>query len=92
MCIGPFAPKAPKMMTLPDLSTANRAATDEVSTLPEGRDAKTKENVARVTYGANKKQSGPSGAKKTGTSALSIGGYLNTGDAAQGNNTTGLNV
>ena len=92
MCIGPFAPKPPKMLALPDLGASNRAATDEVSTPVEGRDAKTKDDLARVNLGANKKQSGPSGSKKTGTNALSIGGYLNTGNVAQGNNTTGLNV
>jgi len=92
MCIGPFAPKAPKMVSLPDLDAANRSATDQVSTPPEGRDVKTKQDIASVTYGTNKKQSGSAAASRTGTGALTIAKQMNTGNINQGNNTTGLNV
>ena len=91
MCVGPFrAPKAPKMMALPDLGAANRVTTDQVGQLPTARDTTSKDETASVTYGTNKKQSGPAAAKKRGTAALTI--PLNTGEVAQGNNTTGLNV
>jgi len=92
MCIGPFAPKAPKMMALPDLAASNRAATDKVGQLPTARDTKTASDVASVNYGTNKKQSGPAAGNKTGTAALTIDKQLNTGNIAQGNNTGGLNV
>ena len=92
MCIGPFAPKPPKVMQLPDLSGANRAATDEVSAIQEGRDAKTKDDTTSIVYGSNKKQSGPAAGKRTGTGALSISQYLNTGNTTQGDSTGGLNV
>tara|TARA_R100000152_G_scaffold8549_1_gene3433 strand:+ start:206 stop:481 length:276 start_codon:yes stop_codon:yes gene_type:complete len=91
MCFGPFAPKEPKVATLPNVDVANRAATDEVSKLPEGKETKTDKDLARVKYGANKK-SGAGAAARTGTSALTIGKDVNTGNIAQGSNTTGLNV
>ena len=91
MCVGPFrAPKAPKMFALPDLGAANRLAKDDVGMLPQTRDTISKDKTASVTYGTNKKQSGPAASKKRGTAALTI--PLNTGEVAQGNNTTGLNV
>tara|TARA_B100000902_G_scaffold305162_1_gene293546 strand:- start:3241 stop:3519 length:279 start_codon:yes stop_codon:yes gene_type:complete len=92
MCIGPFAPKAPKMLALPDLSASNRAATDNVGELPAARQTKSATDVASVSYGTNKKQSGPAAGKKTGTAALTIDKQLNTGNINQGSNTTGLNV
>ena len=91
MCVGGlFKSKTPTMMPLPDLGAANRLAKDDVGMLPQTRDTTSKDQTASITYGTNKKQSGPAASKKRGTAALTI--PLNTGEVAQGNNTTGLNV
>jgi len=92
MCFGPFAPKQPEFMAVPDMSAANRLASDQVGELPATREAKSPDDTASVIYGTNKKQSGPAAGKKTGTAALTIDKQLNTGNIAQGRNTTGLNV
>ena len=92
MCFGPFAPKAPKMMALSDLSAANRKATDEASVLQEGREQKKPDDIARVNIGSTKKQT--TAAQARGSSALTIDRHINTGELAQGpgGNTGGLNV
>jgi len=92
MCIGPFAPKAPKMLAMPDLGASNQAATDQVGQLPGARDTKTASDIASVNYGTNKKQSGPAAGNKTGTAALTIDKQFNTGNTNQGSNTGGINV
>jgi len=94
MCFGPFAPKQPKMMQLSDLSAANRKATDEASTLQEGREQRTADDIAKVNIGSTKKQSSPATAQRRGAGALTIDRHINTGELAQGpgGNTGGLNV
>ena len=60
------------------------ARSERVKALPDDRDLLDPDEVSGVQYGASKKKTGPAGAKKTGTAALTIG--LNTGSGG------GLNV
>jgi hypothetical protein len=58
----------------------------QVRELPDERDLLDPDEVSGVQYGTSKKKTGPAGAKKTGTAALTI--PLNPGAGGGG----GLNV
>ena len=60
---------------------------EQVRQLPDERDLLDPDEVSGVQYGTSKKKTGPAGAKKTGTAALTI--PLNPGSGAGGG---GLNV
>jgi len=61
-------------------------SSQQVKELPDERDLLDPDEVSGVQYGTSKKKTGPAGAKKTGTAALTI--PLNPGAGGGG----GLNV
>ena len=58
--------------------------------IPKEKDLLDPDEAADVAFGSSKKKTGPGGAKRTGTAALTI--PLNTGTGTAGTNSGGLNV
>ena len=58
--------------------------------LPKEKDLLDPTEATDVAFGASRKKTGPGGAKRTGTAALTI--PLNTGTGTAGTNSGGLNV